>query len=653
MRSKRDGKRVDFRTKIEEYESRVQKPDGGRTKSEKDADVMLHYGPANNFPKFMKIMSNECHKLYQEMGGIIDNAVLPELPEIEDPENADAFNAENDPFGRAKKIYETQLIEREKDVQRLKRYSIPMFSTIYSRLSEESLEKIQESEHYEEAFEAKDPLRLWIIIGATHQGGAIGIPLLDRLSARKEYQSCKMLARESCLELKVRMTDCVDRLIAVGEQEVPADQQAVDYIDKLDPVRFGSLQVELHNDLQKGIDTMPANLTAAFKLASNHTILSKQSGGHEATSNVFAAMKSEKWIPKPPRVDHKQKADKPAKIKEDKKKEAAKPSKAVRKETRNCYICGVAGHLAKDCPDHDGVEEEEEEEEKPKTEKLKPKFKKKAFTAVRRVEKDWESDDEIVLVSTSAKPTRADLYDMVLLDNQATTSIFRNKAYLKNVRRSRNGCDINGIGGKLNTKQMGNNDIIGRVWYDANAFANVWAWSDARKLYKISYSHDKDCFYVHMGNGYKLQFLNVNGLYGCRSKALFNYDPNVLPVHAANDPPTSPIPLKIAVEILIQPTEDGIGQYEGGVGKNSVDLPEQNLVVLPSEEIVTHPTEDRAAKPTEDGARDEAPNIKPTEDELTLEGDVHLNVHTEVLPLILLKAKSASVSKKKCKHRLN
>ena len=107
------------------------------------------------------------------------------------------------------------------------------------------------------------------------------------------------------------------------------------------------------------------------------------------------------------------------------------------------------------------------------------------------------------------------------------------------------------------------------------------------------------------------------------------------------------------MEILIQPTEDSIGQYEGGVGANSVDSPEQNLVVLPSEEIVTHPTEDRAAKPTEDGARDEAPNIKQTEDELTLEGDVHLNVHTEVLPLILLKAKSASVSKKKCKHRLN
>ena len=109
------------------------------------------------------------------------------------------------------------------------------------------------------------------------------------------------------------------------------------------------------------------------------------------------------------------------------------------------------------------------------------------------------------------------------------------------------------------------------------------------------------------------------------------------------------------MEILIQPTEDSIGQYEGGVGvgANTVDLPEQNLVVLPSEEIVAQLTEETAAKPTEDGARDEAPNIKSTEDELTLEGDVHLNAHKDVLPSSLLKAKSASVSKKKCKHRSN
>ena len=41
MRLKRDGNGVDFRTKRKEYESSVQKPEGGRTKLARDADIML------------------------------------------------------------------------------------------------------------------------------------------------------------------------------------------------------------------------------------------------------------------------------------------------------------------------------------------------------------------------------------------------------------------------------------------------------------------------------------------------------------------------------------------------------------------------------------------------------------------------------------
>ena len=64
---------------------------------------------------------------------------------------------------------------------------------------------------------------------------------------------------------------------------------------------------------------------------------------------------------------------------------------------------------------------------------------------------------------------------MILLDNQATISVFRSKSYLEDVRKVRNACDIFDIGGKLKAKQMGNNDIVGEAGYDANTFANAWA----------------------------------------------------------------------------------------------------------------------------------------------------------------------------------
>ena len=41
MNLKRDGNGIDFRTKRKEYESSVQKPEGGRTKLTRDADIML------------------------------------------------------------------------------------------------------------------------------------------------------------------------------------------------------------------------------------------------------------------------------------------------------------------------------------------------------------------------------------------------------------------------------------------------------------------------------------------------------------------------------------------------------------------------------------------------------------------------------------
>ena len=40
MRSKRDGKRIDFCTKREEYGNQVQKPEGGRAKLARDAAVL-------------------------------------------------------------------------------------------------------------------------------------------------------------------------------------------------------------------------------------------------------------------------------------------------------------------------------------------------------------------------------------------------------------------------------------------------------------------------------------------------------------------------------------------------------------------------------------------------------------------------------------
>ena len=132
-----------------------------------------------------------------------------------------------------------------------------------------------------------------------------------------------------------------------------------------------------------------------------------------------------------------------------------------------------------------------------------------------------------------------------------------------------------------------------------------------------------------MGNGYKLQFVNVNGLYGCKSFALFNYN--------------APAPLNFAEVPLIQPTEEKIDQCEGGVGSTVGHLPVQNYVLLPSEDILENSTEENIAQPTQDGVATAAPNHVPTKENL-------LPTKEE---FILEGGKPASVAKKKRKPRSN
>ena len=60
-------------------------------------------------------------------------------------------------------------------------------------------------------------MRLWIIVGATHQGGATGIPALDRLNARNVYASLLQGPNEKCLTFKERTIDALVRLEAVEE----------------------------------------------------------------------------------------------------------------------------------------------------------------------------------------------------------------------------------------------------------------------------------------------------------------------------------------------------------------------------------------------------------------------------------------------------
>ena len=91
--------------------------------------------------------------------------------------------------GFARSSFNAKVSTRKNVFAKLQEDRVGLFFTIYSQLSEESKSKVQEDEEWVQVYDDKDPLRLWNIVGAVHQGGPTGIFVLNRLNARNVYSS--------------------------------------------------------------------------------------------------------------------------------------------------------------------------------------------------------------------------------------------------------------------------------------------------------------------------------------------------------------------------------------------------------------------------------------------------------------------------------
>ena len=55
--------------------------------------------------------------------------------------------------------------------------------------------------------------------------------------------------------------------------------------------------------------------------------------------------------------------------------------------------------------------------------------------------------------------------------------------------------------------------MFGSVWYNPKVLANVWSFSEARKLHKVAYAPERDEFTVRVDKGPRVVFKNINGSY--------------------------------------------------------------------------------------------------------------------------------------------
>jgi hypothetical protein len=207
----------------------------------------LKYGGWNNFDLFKKCIAIACLKRYKNLGRLIvdEKYYVPPAIDVAD------FNLANDPYDVEKiRLWEGHK-RRDKEVDDMKVDRLSMFSYLISKMSKESLDKVQGHRDWKSIDSERDPLKLWLTIKECHQTlttskAASGI----KKTAHEEYAACKQGMYEHIVDYKRRFDAWLDALTASRNAVPDAIDTAMDFLYGLDNNRYTGFKAELVNDLQ-------------------------------------------------------------------------------------------------------------------------------------------------------------------------------------------------------------------------------------------------------------------------------------------------------------------------------------------------------------------------------------------------------------------
>ena len=313
--------------------------------------IMYNGDKPSNLPLMIEIFIAAMISKHGEIANVLRTGVDHVEPEIPMPQKTGDKEVDQINMSRWGKAMERRDDRIEKNNAQL----IRLFGDVILQLSSDSFEKTKEHPEFEKVNAKNSPVLLWKIIVEVHtfkdkqDGGE------SKLAALYTFYFLFMSPNETIYDFKRAIDTALQGFILTRQEPPGVDVQVEHFITRLDPNRYGQLQLAYKNRLRE----KPQTLLEAYAAARDHCVI-RAHGGSTAISNAATNLMNATGTAtmmvvtrENQGVDTAKKETRPRGREQEETEAPARDS--TRPPTRDCYLCAdLKGkdrrHWTNDCP---------------------------------------------------------------------------------------------------------------------------------------------------------------------------------------------------------------------------------------------------------------------------------------------------------------